>query len=244
MKSKAKGFTLIEVIVVIAIISILAGILVPSLLGYVQRARIAAAIADAKTIKTSVENSLMTRFVLNDSHDDTSGAFNKRLIVNVNGTKTKETVGAFTNTSWYEYKHPSNNVSASQAIDKTIAQGLDETFSEKWSDGNNKIQNPLTHANKTSNCAAFLKRYNTNFGLVVVYNQDFSVRLMQIYRKGILVTYVNNEYIANASKNAYFIGTKTWDNIYTDVGRTPPDGIKQFSIHNKQIKNGKEEGWI
>ena len=54
-----KGFTLIEMIVVIAIIGILATILVPSIMSYVRKARIGAAIADAKTIKSSVESSLI-----------------------------------------------------------------------------------------------------------------------------------------------------------------------------------------
>lgn len=65
IKRNNKGFTLVELIVVLVILAILAAILVPALLGYIDRAKSSQTVTNARNFYTAAQSALAEHYAVN-----------------------------------------------------------------------------------------------------------------------------------------------------------------------------------
>lgn len=72
-KSNKKGFTLVELVVVIAIIGVLAAILVPSMMGYVKKSRLKTANSNAKSAYNAIATYVADQETKGEPVDWTAG---------------------------------------------------------------------------------------------------------------------------------------------------------------------------
>lgn len=151
LKAK-KGFTLVELIVVIAIIGVLAAILVPTMLGYVENSRITSMDQVAKTIKDAAQVSA--------TEMDTQG-------VGLN-TKTFEVKGGYDadGTAGQKVKFTASVQGTVDTADPNGSIGVDTTNYK----GNNKTGAAAKHATKLgTSLETLLTEQTKDLSFIIVY---------------------------------------------------------------------------
>ena len=80
-KNSNKGFTLVELIVVLVILAILAAILVPALLGYIDRARNQQIVLNARSCYTAAQAEMSSMYGKNENISNITSDAHKKSIL-------------------------------------------------------------------------------------------------------------------------------------------------------------------
>ncbi len=88
LQRRVKGFTLMELIIVIAIIGVLLGILMPAMSTYFRRSRIQAANANAKMVYNAAQTAVQKEMARDRTATDESGFVNSNIRISYNRSGT------------------------------------------------------------------------------------------------------------------------------------------------------------
>ena len=95
MKKNNKGFTLVELIVVLVILAILAAILVPTLLGYIDKARSEKDFSTAQTVRVATQAAIDQAYGEGKKADGSSPATGKTLSIDGTVANSEAMSGSF-----------------------------------------------------------------------------------------------------------------------------------------------------
>lgn len=184
--SNNAGFSLVELIIVIAIMAILAGAIAPAVIRYIRKARASRATDEARIIVQAVEASLVSSYA--EEHVLT---MDKTYVDNSGNSRQ---CGVLTNWMLSRAQNKSTSgVTEANAMDYYFAEqiliALDAEDGKTYSffKFNGDEDDPLG-----MNCKSFTSQYGCP-GLIVVYGNTGKVLFLQYYNYGCLIEYVAGE---------------------------------------------------
>ncbi len=150
-----KGFSLVELIIVIAIMAILVGVMAPQLLRYVERTRVSSDTQLADSVRTAVRTAMMDPVVLND--DDATTAI---AAFNAGGVVQLTSINSPTGNQFANAVAETLGVTAATLADVAdelqstpVVAGTDMTI-EIWSINGNDVGVRITNSNDGSGTGA------------------------------------------------------------------------------------------
>ena len=144
-KTNNKGFSLVELIIVIAIMAILIGVLAPQYIKYVEKSRI----SSDKDMVDSLTKAVQTACTDDDYYADLQASGTEKVTITKSGYKTDGSTLQKAITEFYGAASDQNKKFKSKAfanatitITVTSQSGTNSTLSAKVTDGNGSLYDP------------------------------------------------------------------------------------------------------
>ncbi len=198
-----RGFSLVELIIVIAIMAVLAAAIAPTLIRYIHKARVTKAINEARIIRDSIQGGIAQAnqqdvdIYLNKEYMGSDGVLHSGFgaITNWNMSRAQSQ-----NTSDIDTSR-SNGTYCDYLIACEILKnlGVDTNDPYGYMNFNGTFNNPIG-----ANVKQFYAQYHCP-GIILLYNPDGTVVFMEYYNHGVLVRYEFGEF-KDVSEHEYFVG--------------------------------------
>lgn len=189
LKNRKKGFTLVEMVIVIAIIGILAAILIPTFINYVKEANRTSMINDTGIAVQTFTQAMVEIY-------SNGGGINA--VYNIDGQKR----GAVTNYTFYraqrhndrDYRN-GNGTPKSNYNDYKIARALLDVLESSTShDPRYAFNYPRNPAGLTYDRFLSMPERRDSCGMIIVYNADASLYMLQFATANFFCEYKNGNY--------------------------------------------------